>query len=98
MVNSFITDGTPWPLTNINLDQDLSADAEEDSFSFFAANSKAYNERKRVREEAEDAEDSSFEYRSIYFYLPEDHRSIYFYLLSTVAFIWLTCMMSASII
>jgi hypothetical protein len=89
MANSFITDGTPGPLTNINLDQsqDLLADAEEDSFSFFAANSKAYNERKRVREEVEDAEDSSFEYRSIYFYLPEDHRSIYFYLLSTVAFI-----------
>ena len=34
---------------------------------------KAYNEKKRLREEAEDAEDSSLEYRSIYFYLPEDH-------------------------
>jgi hypothetical protein len=34
------------------------------------ANSKAYN---RLREEAEDAEDTSFDYRSIYFCLPEDH-------------------------
>ena len=36
------------------------------------ANSKAYNEKKRLREEAEDAEDSSFEYRSIYFYEEDD--------------------------
>jgi hypothetical protein len=34
---------------------------------------KAYNEKKKLWEEAEDAEDLSFEYRSIYFYLPEDH-------------------------
>ncbi len=39
----------------------------------YVANSKAYNGKKRLREEAEDAEDTSFEYRSIYFYLPEDH-------------------------
>jgi hypothetical protein len=59
------------------------ADAEEDSISFlekdfallraFVANAKAYDERKRVREEAEDAEDSSFQYRSIYLYMPEHH-------------------------
>ena len=74
---------TPEPSININLDQDLLADAEEGSISFWekdlallracVANSKDYNEKKSLREEAEDAEDSSFEYRSIYFYLPEDH-------------------------
>ena len=74
---------TPELSLKINLDRDLLADAEEGSISFWekdlallracVANSKAYNEKKRLREEAEDAEDTSFEYRSIYFYLPEDH-------------------------
>jgi hypothetical protein len=82
MANSFTT---PEPSININLDQDLLADAEEGSISFWeqdlalwtscVANLKAYNEKKRLREEAEDEEDSSFDYRSIYFYLPEDHAT-----------------------
>ena len=74
---------TPEPSININLDQDLLADSGEGSISFWekdlalwracVASSKAYNEKKRLREEAEDAEDTSFDYRSIYFCLPEDH-------------------------
>ena len=60
---------TPEPSIKINLDQDLLADAEEGSISFrekdlallraCVANSKAYNEKKMLREEAEDAEDTS---------------------------------------
>ena len=53
---------TPEPSIKINLDQDLLADAEEGSISFWekdlallracVANSKAYNEKKRLREDA----------------------------------------------
>ena len=79
---------SPEPSININLDQDLLADAEcRRGFHLFlgkrfcslelwrayVVNLKAYNEKKRLREEAEDEEDSSFECRSIYFYLPENH-------------------------
>ena len=55
---------TPESSVNINLDKDLLADAEEGSISFWeqdlalwtscVANLKAYNEKKRLREEAED--------------------------------------------
>ena len=62
---------TPEPSININLDQDLLADSEEDSISFWekdlalwrdcVANLKEYDQKKSLRREAEDEEDSSFD-------------------------------------
>ena len=67
---------TPEPSININLDQDLLADAEEGSISFWekdlalwrdcVANLKEYDQKKWLRREAEDEEDSSFDLNYAY--------------------------------
>ena len=67
---------TPEPSTKINLDQDLLADAEEGSISFWekdlalwrdcVANLKEYDQKKWLRREAEDEEDSSFDLNYAY--------------------------------